>query len=498
MFSTSLRVFVIYALTTLLQTANAATPNEWRSRSIYQIFTDRFARTDEFNTYCVPGYRGFCGGTWQGITNKLDYIQGMGFTAIWISPVVQNVADSARAYHGYSATNLYGLNSNFGTAGDLKALAKALQSRGMYLMVDVVANHFGYDGSAYDVDYSTLNPFNQREHFHVNPICFIEDYANQIEVEQCWIGDGDYPLPDVNTTHPTVREGFSDWLKWFIPEYSIDGLRVDTVKHVEKPFWPIFNYASNVYNLGEVLDGNIQYFCPYQNYMDGLFAYPIYFQITQFFSDPSATSANLVRAIGDMTSECKDTTLLGSFSENHDQARFANYTQDMALARNIIAYTMIADGIPVIYQGQEQHFSGGADPYDREALWTSNYDTDSPLYNFVKQMNAIRSMSFTKSSSYLAWKQTVTYSDGHIIAIRKGEANSMTLMVTNNLGEGAADYNLNMPNAGFATRLKVVELLSCREVNVDQRGGLDVQIISGLPSIYYPQYLLPGTGWCGY
>lgn len=60
----------------------------------------------------------------------------MGFTAIWISPVVEQVADIARAYHGYSATNLYGLNVNFGTAAELKALSKALHDRGM------VGSHF--------------------------------------------------------------------------------------------------------------------------------------------------------------------------------------------------------------------------------------------------------------------------------------------------------------------------------------------------------------------
>lgn len=117
----------------------AATAAQWRSRSIYQILTDRFARTDGSTTApCEPGFEGFCGGTWSGISQKLDYIQGMGFDAIWISPVVEQVSNPTRAYHGYCAKNIYSLNDKFGTADDLKSLSKALKCRDMYLMV---SNH---------------------------------------------------------------------------------------------------------------------------------------------------------------------------------------------------------------------------------------------------------------------------------------------------------------------------------------------------------------------
>lgn len=133
----------------LFDTVLSATPAEWRGRSIYQVFTDRFAPTDSTTKpSCPSGYGGYCGGTWQGIISKLDYIQvsnlrirkvtlliwvleGMGFTAIWISPVVEQVADPSRGYHGYSAQDLYSVNTNFGSADDLKALAAALNSRRM-------------------------------------------------------------------------------------------------------------------------------------------------------------------------------------------------------------------------------------------------------------------------------------------------------------------------------------------------------------------------------
>lgn len=106
----------------LAATVLAATPAEWRSQSIYFLLTDRFARTDnsttaecdtsavvsnldlyfDSNSETDPAQK-YCGGTWQGIINQLDYIQGMGFTAIWITPVTANLEDGqhGEAYHGY-------------------------------------------------------------------------------------------------------------------------------------------------------------------------------------------------------------------------------------------------------------------------------------------------------------------------------------------------------------------------------------------------------------
>ncbi|TVY81334.1 Alpha-amylase, partial [Lachnellula suecica] len=476
--------------------SRAATPAQWRGRSIYQVFTDRFARTDiSTSAPCASGFEGYCGGTWKGITSKLDYIQGMGFTAIWISPIVQQVSDATRGYHGYSAKNINALNNNFGTAADLVALANALHSRSMYLMVDVVANHMAYEGTANTINYGSMSPFNTASYFHST--CWIDDYNNQTDVERCWLGNNAFPLPDLNTTQAVVQDTFTSWVKNLVSTYSIDGLRVDTVKHVQQSFWPIFNSASGVFNVGEVADATVDYVCPYQNYMDGVLTYPTYYSATAFFSNPSATSASFVSEVQAMNDQCKDTTLLGSFSENHDVARFANSTSDITLAKNIMTFSMLTDGIPIIYQGQEQHFSGGADPYDREALWLSSYSTSSTLYQLVKSLNAIRSMALAKSSDYLTWHTQVVYSDDHNVAFRKGDASYMTLMVLSNLGQAALNYSVQMSNVGFPAGLTVVELLSCATAVVGADGSLVVNYVAGLPMVYYPQFLLSGTGWCG-
>lgn len=100
-------------------------------------------------------------------------------------------------------------------------------------------------------DFSTLSPFNSATDFH--PECVvINDKGNQTNVEQCWLGDNDLPLADVNTEDPTVVQTLYDWIGALVKEYDADGVRIDTVKHVRHDFWPGFAKASGVFTMGEV------------------------------------------------------------------------------------------------------------------------------------------------------------------------------------------------------------------------------------------------------
>lgn len=114
--------------------------------------------------------------------------------------------------------------------------------------------------------------------------------------------------------------------------------------------------------------------------------------------------SDLYNMINTVKSTCKDSTLMGSFIENHDNPRFASYTSDMSLAKNAAAFTIMADGIPIIYAGQEQHYSGGSDPSNREATWLSGYNEDSELYKLIAKANAIRSWAIFKDINYLTYK----------------------------------------------------------------------------------------------
>lgn len=421
----------------------------------------------------------------------------MGFNAIWISPITYNLEQMTaygEAFHGYWQQNLYGLNSNFGTGDELKALSTAVHDRGMYLMVDVVVNHNGWNGNESTVVYSDFYPFNNSSYYH--SFCDITNYNNQDNVEDCWLGDSNVELVDLKTQDSTVASMYYNWITELVSNYSIDGLRIDTVKHVDKAFWPGFNSAAGVFCTGEVYDGDPAYTCPYQNFLDSVLNYPIYYPLLAAFQSTSGSISDLVTSLASMKSTCKDSTLLGSFSENHDLPRFASYTQDLSLAKNIIAYTLLADGIPILYAGQEQHYAGGADPANREATWLSGYNTSSPLYEHVAALNQIRNHAVYVDATYLTYQNWVIYSDTTTIAMRKGYDGKQVITVLSNKGEDGAAYTQSLGNTGWAAGTSVVEILGCTTLTVDESGNLQVPMASGLPRVYYPEAQLSESGVC--
>jgi hypothetical protein len=82
----------------------------------------------------------------------------------------------------------------------------------------------------------------------------------------------------------------------------------------------------------------------------------------------------------------------------------SRYTNDIALAKNAATFNILADGIPIIYAGQEQHYAGGSDPANREATWLSGYSTSSELYRLIATMNALRNHAITQDPGYLTYK----------------------------------------------------------------------------------------------
>lgn len=302
--------------------------------------TDRFARTDgSIDAPCDPIDGPYCGGTWRGIIDQLDYIQGMGFDAIYISPVTQNLEGNTaygEAYHGYWPTNIFEINTHFGTADDLRALSDEVHKRDMYFMVDVVINDMAYATNGADpatsIDYSALVPFNDQRYYH--RWCEITDFDDYTNAQDCWLGDEQVALPDLNTESQEVSDMINDWAVNLIADYTIDGFRVDAAKHVSDDFLRNFAAASAIFTIGEVFEGDALKFCPYQELMPSMTNYPTYFPMIEAFSNGNISA--LTRAVPLTKKVCRDTTALASFSENHDLPRFPSYTQDMSVSSPIL------------------------------------------------------------------------------------------------------------------------------------------------------------------
>ncbi|KAL9092344.1 MAG: hypothetical protein Q9165_004518 [Trypethelium subeluteriae] len=483
--------FIISVVLLFLHTVSAATPSQWRNRAIYQIVTDRFARTDGNTTAtCNTGDRVYCGGTWKGIIQNLGYIKGMGFDAVWISPItfqLQGKTLWGESYAGYWQQDLYRLNGNFGTAADLKALSAALHAQGMYLVVDVVVNHNAWNGPPSAVNYTAFNPFNNPSNYH--SFCEV-DYSNTTSAQVCWLGDTNVPLPDLKTESSPVASAYQTWISQLMTNYSIDGLRLDTVLNVDPSFWPAFSHAAGSPYL--VAEPRLR--LP----ADALARPPRHPQLPAVLR--ARRRVRLAR--GQHDGACPDTSLLAPFSENADAPRFASLTGDLVAAQNVLAFTLLADGVPVVYQGQEQHYAsvgGSGDPWNREALWFSGYRTQVPLYGLTQALLKLRKWAGGLDQGYWGYGMWAIYSDVRAVVVRKGYPGRQVLGVFTNVGSQAPAYAVQLgAYKTAATNGQVwVDVLGCGTVVADASGGLNVTVPGGWPRVLFPQTALKGSGFCG-
>lgn len=277
---------------------------DWREEIIYQLMVDRFADGDAGNNYRVDlsAEGKYHGGDWRGTWEKLDYLEELGVTTLWISPVIKNVDTDAGfdAYHGYWAQDLYAPNPHFGDIESLRRLVAGAHERGMKVILDIVTNHMGQifyydinrngepddrvagdgrgirpgDGTVlspvthineYDPDFDLrgVQSFTSLGEAGPAPTIFNYDAASNhvpptgifgypevynrkgrtvnfdIQEQLLW---GDFPggLKDVDTRRCDVKEAMVDAYARWVELTDLDGFRIDTVKHVENEFWRYF------------------------------------------------------------------------------------------------------------------------------------------------------------------------------------------------------------------------------------------------------------------
>jgi alpha-amylase len=349
---------------------------------VYQILTDRLARSDGSTAPC-PDWQTYCGGTWKGITNNLDYIQGLGADAIYISPVVKQVPG---AYHGYYPLDYFSLNPHFGTADDLKAMVDECHRRGMLVMVDVTANAMGH----YWSDIPTFGPpFNDTSMFHHCDRCiaaggskgvlgrgcnenrslcdcWVQDYNNLEQCLHCQL----FGMPDVNTEHPKALAATLRYVKELVETYQFDAIRVDAMPYLPFSFWKKFVKSAAVFSLGEVSSGDNVVVSNYIQHkvVESVVNYPLYYRLRNDFALPKAhgeeSGADYRWGLDSLRTmreeqECmygSSNALLVNFVGNQDTRRLGNLTEHIELRKAMIIVIMTNIGSPMIYYGDEQDF----------------------------------------------------------------------------------------------------------------------------------------------
>ncbi|KAJ7756824.1 alpha-amylase [Mycena maculata] len=474
--------------------ACAATAEQWRTRSIYQVITDRFAlEPGAVVNECVISNSTWCGGTWNSIRENLNYIQDAGFTAIWISPINQNYEGPRTAYgdpyHGYWPADVSQLNEHFGTADDLKALSAELhlsltqEKKELIEQVDIVVNNVM--ATSLTPDYSSYM-FKSAEYYH--PYCVI-DWTNLTSEQQCWLGDTTVPLPDLNSENSDVVSQYSSWISDLVQTYSIDGLRIDAAKHIRASFWPAFAQSAGVFCMGEVFDPSVPNVAEFQGpgALDSVLNYPAYYALVSAFALPGPQN---ISALTDTISQSK--TALGNFLENQDVPRWHNLSVDPQSMYNAMSFSFLSDGIPIVYYGQEQGFSGNADPYNREPLWPSNY-TNTSSYQLMTTLNQLRNF-LVNTTDWATQSMDVITSNDHGLAFQKG--NIVTILT--NIGAPPQNFTNTAFQSPWAHGTVTIDVIACRQFVVASGGYLEVEYTKGgVPVVLAESSFLQGSGLCG-
>jgi alpha-amylase len=281
-----------------------------------------------------------------------------------------------------------------------------------------------------------------------------------------------------------VAQALLAWIAGLTANFSADGLRIDTLPYVHPSFWQEFQAAAGgMHAIGEVDDGDVAFVSPWQApsganaAVSGLLSYPMFFTLRNVFQGQQSMT-QLGQATQLANASYADPTLLGVFSDNHDNPRFMhglNNPADVPRYKGALGWTLLGDGIPIVYYGSEWLYAGGNDPGCREPLWCpyiSYNATAAPLGQFLAALNAYR-----RNASLWESRQVEAHSDDAFYAFSKGRH---TLAVFTNVGTGGQPQTRTVAAAGlppaWAPGAKVCNALDCTSCAVVGAAGAGVTL----------------------
>jgi glycosidase len=402
--------------------AAVANAQDFKKQVIYQIITDRFFNGDTNNDNppqssglfdsTKTNWQLYWGGDLAGIQQQMSYLSGMGVTAIWISPPVDNINVSipdsnnnpTAPYHGYAARDMKRIEEHFGDVNDtwaaFDALTSAAHQNGIKVIVDFAPNHTnnnsaGEDGSLYDNGtLVTTYPTDKSGYYHHNPN--ISDFNDRYQLQYYTL----FSLADLNQENSTI-DAYLKAAMQQLQQHGADAFRIDAVKHVTWG-WE-YSMVNSVFNnapsflFGEWFQGNTSDTLYHDSYKFAnhsgmsLLDFPLNTAIRDVFANNNNFSEI------DSTLSTEDTNFtwqndLVTFIDNHDMPRFLTVDNNQNRLNEAFAFLLTCRGIPTIFYGDEQYLhndtNGGGDPYNR--LWMSSFNTNTAAYSLIHTLAGLR------------------------------------------------------------------------------------------------------------
>ncbi|MGB7786672.1 MAG: glycoside hydrolase family 13 protein [Salinimicrobium sp.] len=351
--------------------------------AIYLIMPDRFANGDPGND-SQPGLQekadrskngGRHGGDLQGIIDHLDYIEDLGATAIWSTPLLED-DDLQYSYHTYAQSDVYKIDPRYGTNEDYRRLADEMHQRDMKLIMDYVTNHWGAEHwMIKDLPtYDWVHQFPGYKNSNYRMTTQMDPHKSAVDTKLSEDGWFTSTMPDLNQENPLVLNYLIQNAIWWIEYANLDGFRVDTYSYNEKEGiakwtkaimdeYPNFNIVGEVWMHDQSQISYWQKDSPvgaiqnFNSYLPSVMDFTLHDAITGMFNeDEQGWGGGTVKAYENFVNDYlyADTDNLLVFAGNHDTGRINEiYDGDVKKYKLAMALVLTTRGIPQLYYGDE-------------------------------------------------------------------------------------------------------------------------------------------------
>lgn len=342
----------------------------------YQIFPERFCNGDPFlNPEGMQPWRNkgsvsneeFFGGDLAGITQKLDYIKGLGISGLYLTPINESPSP-----HKYDTTDYRRIDSHFGSEETMKTLVKEAHERNIKIMLDGVFNHAGEEFAPWQ-DVKKNGPASEYwDWFMVNEWPFHEE-DGCARTRQYYTFAFYDNMPKLNTSNPKVREYLLEVCENWVRNYDVDGIRLDVANEISHVFCKELRLRlkaikPDIYILGEIWHDAMPWLRGDE--FDAVMNYPLGASIKDFWIDKSQTNEDFEYTINRCYTGYMQQTndVLFNLLDSHDTKRLRSDVRNLDEYFQQLAVLFTMPGSPCIYYGTEIAMEGSYDPDCRRCM----------------------------------------------------------------------------------------------------------------------------------